>query len=103
MQNKGKFPSTTEPNPREHCKAVELRSGKRYDGPPMPIDLEEEVREQEIDQYQEMKEQNEAFEERIEDEEGMRKENEEVKDEVTKKKVEKGESSKRIPKWRLAK
>ncbi|KAL8481565.1 hypothetical protein ACS0TY_027901 [Phlomoides rotata] len=25
MQNKGKFPSTTEPNPKEHCKAIELR------------------------------------------------------------------------------
>ncbi|KAL8546338.1 hypothetical protein ACS0TY_006161 [Phlomoides rotata] len=42
MQNKGKFPSTTEPNPKEHCKAVELRSGKRYESPPLPIDLEEE-------------------------------------------------------------
>ncbi|KAL8528868.1 hypothetical protein ACS0TY_006366 [Phlomoides rotata] len=24
MQNKGKFPSTTEPNPKEHCKAIKL-------------------------------------------------------------------------------
>ncbi|KAL8469693.1 hypothetical protein ACS0TY_032511 [Phlomoides rotata] len=33
MQNKGKFPSTTEPNPKEHCKAIELRSGTKYQGP----------------------------------------------------------------------
>ncbi|KAL8528444.1 hypothetical protein ACS0TY_006032 [Phlomoides rotata] len=30
MQNNGKFPSTTEPNPKEHCKAIELRSGTKY-------------------------------------------------------------------------
>ncbi|KAL8511898.1 hypothetical protein ACS0TY_018366 [Phlomoides rotata] len=24
MQNKGKFPSTTESNPKEHCKTIEL-------------------------------------------------------------------------------
>ncbi|KAL8503357.1 hypothetical protein ACS0TY_022190 [Phlomoides rotata] len=36
MQNKGKFPSTTEPNPKEHCKAIELRSGTKYQGPPLP-------------------------------------------------------------------
>ncbi|KAL8505225.1 hypothetical protein ACS0TY_016445 [Phlomoides rotata] len=62
MQNKGKFPSTTESNPREQCKAVELRSGKKYDGPQMPIELEEEVREQEVDLEEDMKEQDEAFE-----------------------------------------
>ncbi|KAL8492857.1 hypothetical protein ACS0TY_024161 [Phlomoides rotata] len=103
MQNKGKFPSTMEPNPREHCKAVELRSGKRYDGPPMPVDVEEETIEQEIDQEKEAKEQDEAFEERIEDEESKKKEKEEVQDEVTKKNVEKEESSKRVPKWKVAK
>ncbi|KAL8541338.1 hypothetical protein ACS0TY_002549 [Phlomoides rotata] len=36
MQNKGKFPLTTEPNPKEHCKAIELRSGTQYQGPPLP-------------------------------------------------------------------
>ncbi|KAL8475182.1 hypothetical protein ACS0TY_030819 [Phlomoides rotata] len=33
MQNKGKFPSTTEPNPKEYCKAIELRSGTKTKGP----------------------------------------------------------------------
>ncbi|KAL8479530.1 hypothetical protein ACS0TY_026432 [Phlomoides rotata] len=33
MQNKGKFPSTTETNPKEYCKAIELRSGTKYQGP----------------------------------------------------------------------
>ncbi|KAL8461312.1 hypothetical protein ACS0TY_032693 [Phlomoides rotata] len=42
MQNKGKFPSTTEPNLKEHCKAIELRSGTRYQGPPLPNEHEEE-------------------------------------------------------------
>ncbi|KAL8502866.1 hypothetical protein ACS0TY_021837 [Phlomoides rotata] len=69
----------------------------------MPIDLEEKTSEQEIDQDQETKGQDEAFEEIIEDEESKKKEKEEVQDEITKKKVEKGENSKRIPKWKLAK
>ncbi|KAL8523969.1 hypothetical protein ACS0TY_013796 [Phlomoides rotata] len=45
MQNKGKFPSTTEPNPKEHCKAIELRSGTKYQGPQLPSedDIEEET------------------------------------------------------------
>ncbi|KAL8508615.1 hypothetical protein ACS0TY_019024 [Phlomoides rotata] len=33
MQNKGKFPSTTEPNPKEYCKAIKLRSGTSYQEP----------------------------------------------------------------------
>ncbi|KAL8511680.1 hypothetical protein ACS0TY_018195 [Phlomoides rotata] len=37
MQNKGKFPSTTEPNPKEYCKAIELRSGTKYQGPQLPM------------------------------------------------------------------
>ncbi|KAL8477149.1 hypothetical protein ACS0TY_029449 [Phlomoides rotata] len=43
---KGKFPSTTETNPREHCKAIKLRSGTRYDGPSNPLDEEEVVQEE---------------------------------------------------------
>ncbi|KAL8458349.1 hypothetical protein ACS0TY_036020 [Phlomoides rotata] len=45
MQNKGKFPSTTEPNPKEHCKAIELRSGTKYQGPQLPSedDVEEKT------------------------------------------------------------
>ncbi|KAL8535180.1 hypothetical protein ACS0TY_010985 [Phlomoides rotata] len=51
MQNKGKFPSTTEPNPKEHCKAIELRSGTKYQGPQLPSedDVEEETAEIEQD------------------------------------------------------
>ncbi|KAL8525443.1 hypothetical protein ACS0TY_014887 [Phlomoides rotata] len=69
MQNKGKFSSTTEPNPREQCKAVELRSGKKYDGLQIPINLEEEIREQEVDLEEDNKDQDEAFEEMIEEDE----------------------------------
>ncbi|KAL8549393.1 hypothetical protein ACS0TY_008286 [Phlomoides rotata] len=36
MQNKGKFPSTTEPNPKEHCKAIKLRSGTSYQESSIP-------------------------------------------------------------------
>ncbi|KAL8458993.1 hypothetical protein ACS0TY_036461 [Phlomoides rotata] len=40
QHQKGKFPSTTETNPREHCKAIKLRSGTSYDGPSKPLDGE---------------------------------------------------------------
>ncbi|KAL8476996.1 hypothetical protein ACS0TY_029336 [Phlomoides rotata] len=46
QHQKGKFPSTTETNPREHCKAIKLRSGTKYDGPSNPIDEEEKVQEE---------------------------------------------------------
>ncbi|KAK6115482.1 hypothetical protein DH2020_007751 [Rehmannia glutinosa] len=36
QQKKENFPSNTEVNPREHCKAIKLRSGTEYDGPEMP-------------------------------------------------------------------
>ncbi|KAL8504773.1 hypothetical protein ACS0TY_016094 [Phlomoides rotata] len=45
QHQKGKFPSTTKTNPREHCKAIKLRSGTRYDGPSNPLDEEEVVQE----------------------------------------------------------
>ncbi|KAL8519574.1 hypothetical protein ACS0TY_010490 [Phlomoides rotata] len=50
MQNKGKFPLNTEPNPKEHCKAIELRSGTKYQGPPLPNEHDEEKEEDEIEQ-----------------------------------------------------
>ncbi|KAL8494101.1 hypothetical protein ACS0TY_025040 [Phlomoides rotata] len=49
QHQKGKFPSTTETNPREHCKAIKLRSGTRYDGPSNPLDEEEVVQEEKED------------------------------------------------------
>ncbi|KAL8471586.1 hypothetical protein ACS0TY_029004 [Phlomoides rotata] len=50
MQNKGKFPSTTEPNPKEHCKAIELRSGTKYQGPPLPSEDNVEEKDTEMEQ-----------------------------------------------------
>ncbi|KAL8528861.1 hypothetical protein ACS0TY_006359 [Phlomoides rotata] len=49
QHQKGKFPSTTETNPREHCKTIKLRSGTSYDGPSKPPDEEEkgEIEEEE--------------------------------------------------------
>ncbi|KAL8469775.1 hypothetical protein ACS0TY_032579 [Phlomoides rotata] len=53
MQNKGKFPSTTEANPKEHCKAIELRSGTKYQGPPLPSEDNVEEKDTEKDQEEE--------------------------------------------------
>ncbi|KAL8514115.1 hypothetical protein ACS0TY_013296 [Phlomoides rotata] len=53
MQNKGKFPSTIESNLKEHCKAIELRSGMRYQGPPLPNEHDEEKKKDEIEQENE--------------------------------------------------
>ncbi|KAL8514111.1 hypothetical protein ACS0TY_013293 [Phlomoides rotata] len=50
MQNKGKFPSTTEPNPKEHCKAIELRSGTKYQGPSLPSEDNVEEKAPEVEQ-----------------------------------------------------
>ncbi|KAI3451359.1 hypothetical protein Pfo_008024 [Paulownia fortunei] len=35
QKHKGNFPSDTEMNPREHCKAIQLRSGTKIKGPEM--------------------------------------------------------------------
>ncbi|KAL8555120.1 hypothetical protein ACS0TY_003064 [Phlomoides rotata] len=50
MQNKGKFPSNTEPNLKVHCKVIQLRSGMRYQGPPLPNEHDEEKEKDEIQQ-----------------------------------------------------
>ncbi|KAL8551468.1 hypothetical protein ACS0TY_000535 [Phlomoides rotata] len=47
QHQKGKFPSTTEMNPREHCKSIKLRSGTSYEGPSKPFDEEEKGEEEE--------------------------------------------------------
>ncbi|KAL8476613.1 hypothetical protein ACS0TY_029057 [Phlomoides rotata] len=78
MQNKGKFPSTTEPNPKEHCKAIELRSD----------DVEEKTAE--VEQEKEKDEVEEIEED--EEEKGLMK-----------KKTKDVESSHRVPKWKIAK
>ncbi|KAL8485328.1 hypothetical protein ACS0TY_027576 [Phlomoides rotata] len=87
MQNKGKFPSTTESNPKEHCKTIELRSGIKYQGPPLPNELDEA----EDDKVSEKDEDEEiAPSHEDEEEKGMMKNNKEEmkkkqkKDECTK-------------------
>ncbi|KAL8522056.1 hypothetical protein ACS0TY_012272 [Phlomoides rotata] len=65
---KGKFPSTTETNPMEHCKAIKLRSGTRYDGPSKPLD-EEEMGQEEKEEVNEDPIEEEELELAKEDEE----------------------------------
>ncbi|KAL8478704.1 hypothetical protein ACS0TY_030544 [Phlomoides rotata] len=106
MQNKGKFPSTTEPNPKEHYKAIELRSGTRYQGPSLPNEHDEEKKKDEIEQENEddkvsEMDEDEEIEPCQEDEEEkrlMKNDKEEMK-----KKPKEVESSHRVPKWKLAK
>ncbi|KAL8515015.1 hypothetical protein ACS0TY_013922 [Phlomoides rotata] len=59
QHQKGKFPSTTERNPREHCKAIKLRSGTSYDGPSNPLDEEEVVQEEQEEEIELAKEDEE--------------------------------------------
>ncbi|KAL8521090.1 hypothetical protein ACS0TY_011584 [Phlomoides rotata] len=54
MQNKGKFPSTTELNPKEHCKAMKLRSGMSYQGPSIPNEHDDEEKKNEKDEEEEI-------------------------------------------------
>ncbi|KAL8549948.1 hypothetical protein ACS0TY_008687 [Phlomoides rotata] len=103
MQNKGKFPSTTEPNPKEHCKAIELRSGTKYQGPSLPSEDNVEEKAPEIEQEAEddevsEKEKEEEIAPLSEDEEekGMRKSDKEE----LKKKLEKKENAQPVPKWK---
>ncbi|KAL8506836.1 hypothetical protein ACS0TY_017651 [Phlomoides rotata] len=53
MQNKEKFPSTTEPNPKEHCKAIELRSSTKYQGPQLLSEDDVEEKTVEVEQEKE--------------------------------------------------
>ncbi|KAL8504211.1 hypothetical protein ACS0TY_022808 [Phlomoides rotata] len=69
QHQKGKFPSTTETNPREHCKAIKLRSGTRYDGPSNPLDEEDVVQEEKEDGNEDSIEEEEELELAKEDEE----------------------------------
>ncbi|KAL8556177.1 hypothetical protein ACS0TY_003822 [Phlomoides rotata] len=85
MQNKGKFPSTTEPNPKEHCKAIELRSGTKYQGPSLPSEDNVEEKAPEIEQEAEDDKVSEKDEEEeiaplSEDEERQRRDEEEAKE-----------------------
>ncbi|KAL8479731.1 hypothetical protein ACS0TY_026603 [Phlomoides rotata] len=101
MQNKGKFPSTTESNPKEHCKAIELRSGTRYQGPLLPNEHDKDKRKDEIEQEAEddkvsEKDEDEEIAPSHEDEEEkgmMKKDKEEMK-----KKQKKDGSAQKVPK-----
>ncbi|KAL8525297.1 hypothetical protein ACS0TY_014794 [Phlomoides rotata] len=101
MQNKGKFPSTTKPNPKEHCKAIELRSGTKYQGPPLPSEdnVEEKAtkieQEKEKDKVEEIEEDEEIVPcHEDEEEKGLMKNDKED----MKKKAKEVESSHRVPK-----
>ncbi|KAL8475207.1 hypothetical protein ACS0TY_010242 [Phlomoides rotata] len=96
MQNKGKFPSTTEPNPKEHCKAIELRSGTKYQGPSLPSEDNVEEKAPEIEQEVE----DDKVSEKDEEEEiAPLSEDEEEKGKMKKKLEEEG-SAQPVPKWK---
>ncbi|KAL8545898.1 hypothetical protein ACS0TY_005862 [Phlomoides rotata] len=99
MQNKGKFPSTTEPNPKEYCKAIELRSGTKYQGPQLPSEDDDEEKTAEVEQEKEKDE----VEEIEEDEEIEPNQEDEEEKGLMKKKGKEIESSHRVPKWKIAK
>ncbi|KAL8464929.1 hypothetical protein ACS0TY_034423 [Phlomoides rotata] len=50
MQNKGKFPSTTEPSPKEYCNAIKLRSGTSYQEPLIPKEHDGEEKKNMVEQ-----------------------------------------------------
>ncbi|KAL8556836.1 hypothetical protein ACS0TY_004344 [Phlomoides rotata] len=90
QHQKGKFPSTTETNPREHCKAIKLRSGTRYDGPSNPLDEKEMVQEEKEEVNEDTIEEEELeLAKEDEEEKGMGTEREKKKEqEKMKEKVE---------------
>ncbi|KAL8529670.1 hypothetical protein ACS0TY_006924 [Phlomoides rotata] len=83
-REKGKFPSTTEVNPHEHCNAITLRSGANYEGPSMPQEDDDEGK------VQEEESKSEEFE--LVD----------VRDDLKEKEMKKEEPKKDVwvPKWR---
>ncbi|KAL8524312.1 hypothetical protein ACS0TY_014042 [Phlomoides rotata] len=99
MQNKGKFPSTTEPNPKEHCKAIELRSGTKYQGPSLLSEENVEEKATEIEKEAE----DDKVSEIEEDEEIEPNQEDEEEKGLMKRKAKEVESSHRVPKWKIAK
>ncbi|KAL8540111.1 hypothetical protein ACS0TY_001632 [Phlomoides rotata] len=100
QHQKGKFPSTTETNPREHCKAIKLRSGTSYDGPSKPLD-EEEMDQEEKEEGNEDSIEEEELELAKEDEEdksmGIEREKKKEQEEMNEK-PKKDESAQKVPK-----
>ncbi|KAL8506353.1 hypothetical protein ACS0TY_017290 [Phlomoides rotata] len=102
QHQKGKFPSTTETNPREHCRAIKLRSGTRYDGPSNPFDEEEMVQEEQEEGNEDSVEEEELeLAKEDEEDKSMGTEREKKKEqEEMKRKQEKDESAQPEPKWK---
>ncbi|KAL8536167.1 hypothetical protein ACS0TY_011706 [Phlomoides rotata] len=104
QHQRGKFPSTTETNPKEHCKAIKLRSGTKYDGPSNPLDEEEKVQEEKEEVNEDpLEEEEEELELAKEDEEEKGMGTELKKKKEQEKMKEKAEEEVRVPKWREAK
>ncbi|KAL8475059.1 hypothetical protein ACS0TY_031468 [Phlomoides rotata] len=103
QHQRGKFPSTTETNPKEHCKAIKLRSGTKYDGPSNPLDEGEKVQEEKEEVNEEPLEEEEELELGKEDEEEKGMGTEMKKKKEQEKMKEKVEEEVRVPKWREAK
>ncbi|KAL8457495.1 hypothetical protein ACS0TY_035385 [Phlomoides rotata] len=104
QHQRGKFPSTTETNPKEHCKAIKLRSGTKYDGPSNPLDEEEKVQEKKEEVNEDpLEEEEEELELGKEDEEEKGMGTELKKKKEQEKMKEKTEEEVRVPKWREAK
>ncbi|KAL8460766.1 hypothetical protein ACS0TY_032323 [Phlomoides rotata] len=93
MQNKGKFPSTTEPNPKEYCNAIKLRSGISYQEPSIPKEHDGEEEKDKIEDIDDDEEIEPCKED--EEEKGLMKNDKED----MKKKLKEVESSHRVPKW----
>ncbi|KAL8492854.1 hypothetical protein ACS0TY_024158 [Phlomoides rotata] len=99
QHQKGKFPSTTETNPREHCKAIKIRSGTSYDGPSKPLDEEEK---EEVNEDQVEEEELEIAKEDEEDKSmGTEREKKKEQEEMNKN-PKKDESAPQVSKWKLA-
>ncbi|KAL8501919.1 hypothetical protein ACS0TY_021151 [Phlomoides rotata] len=97
MQNKGKFPSTTELNPKEYFNAIKLRSGTSYQEPSIPKEHDGEEEKDKVEDIDEDEEIEPCKED--EEEKGLMKNDKED----MKKKLKEVESSHRVPKWKLAK
>ncbi|KAL8499298.1 hypothetical protein ACS0TY_022323 [Phlomoides rotata] len=119
QHQKGKLPSTTETNPIEHCKAIQLCSGTSYEGPRKPLEHDDNVSEKDEDEertpsrkdeegkgmMKNEEEEEEELELAKEDEEdkGMGTERERKKEqEEMNEKTKKDESTPQVPKWKLA-
>ncbi|KAL8463447.1 hypothetical protein ACS0TY_034194 [Phlomoides rotata] len=75
QHQKGQFSSTTETNPIEHYKAIQLRSGTSYEGPRKPLEHDDNVSEKYEDEERTPSREDE-------EEKGMMKNEEEEEEEL---------------------